>query len=321
MYNIAIIGAGQLGSRHLQGLKLIPLETNIYIVDISSESLEIAQNRYNEVEENFLIKSFNICHSIDQLPEFIDLVIIATSSIPRIKTTKELLETKSVKYIVFEKILFPSIKDYQIAQDLLNNYNVKSWVNCPRRMFSHFKQISAQISKSERIDFHYIGLDWGLACNSIHFFDLFSFFTEETQINYDLSLLEPVVFKSKRAGYVEFMGTIKGYTPNGSTITLSSLKNTDGSDLNDIIVIKGANLLVEVNEPLNNMIINKNITPIITPRQSQITGMMAEQIVLNGISDLTTFEESAQIHTQFLTPLINFYNKINSSNIDYCPIT
>ena len=50
MYKIAVIGAGQLGSRHLQGLKLSKLKSDIWVVDNNPNSLQIAQQRYEEGE-------------------------------------------------------------------------------------------------------------------------------------------------------------------------------------------------------------------------------------------------------------------------------
>ena len=52
MYQLAVIGAGQLGSRHLQGLAKANLEAEIWVVDVSQESLNIAQSRYNEVKSD-----------------------------------------------------------------------------------------------------------------------------------------------------------------------------------------------------------------------------------------------------------------------------
>ena len=56
MYNIAIIGAGQLGSRHLQGLKLAKLPIKIQVVDSSAESLAVAKSRYEEVVTNHKVQ-------------------------------------------------------------------------------------------------------------------------------------------------------------------------------------------------------------------------------------------------------------------------
>ena len=47
---ICIIGSGQLGSRHLQALKTIGTKLNIFIVDPSNESLDIAKERYDTID-------------------------------------------------------------------------------------------------------------------------------------------------------------------------------------------------------------------------------------------------------------------------------
>ena len=45
MYKIAVIGAGQLGSRHLQGLKLSKLKSDIWVVDNNSNYLLLTTYR------------------------------------------------------------------------------------------------------------------------------------------------------------------------------------------------------------------------------------------------------------------------------------
>ena len=69
MYKIAVIGAGQLGSRHLQGLKLSKLKSDIWVVDNNSNSLQIAQQRYEEGEVNSNIHCVShalslVCYSL-----------------------------------------------------------------------------------------------------------------------------------------------------------------------------------------------------------------------------------------------------------------
>ena len=67
MYKIAVIGAGQLGSRHLQGLKLSKLKSDIWVVDNNSNSLQIAQQRYEEGEVNSN-QTIYYLQLIEQLP-------------------------------------------------------------------------------------------------------------------------------------------------------------------------------------------------------------------------------------------------------------
>jgi prephenate dehydrogenase len=43
IYNIAVVGAGQMGSMYLQSLKGIQLDVRIVVIDPNQESLEIAK--------------------------------------------------------------------------------------------------------------------------------------------------------------------------------------------------------------------------------------------------------------------------------------
>ena len=104
MYNILIIGAGQLGSRHLQGALLSKNELNITVVDPSQESINVACERASEVK--YGNPHSTVSYKID-IPnnEYIDICIIATAAHVRAIVTKQLLLTNEVKQIVFEKVL------------------------------------------------------------------------------------------------------------------------------------------------------------------------------------------------------------------------
>ena len=49
--SVLIVGAGQLGSRYLQSLKKVKSSLNIYVVDINQNSLNIAKDRWDEIEQ------------------------------------------------------------------------------------------------------------------------------------------------------------------------------------------------------------------------------------------------------------------------------
>jgi predicted dehydrogenase len=315
-FNIAIIGAGQLGSRHLQGLKLANLELNIFVMDVNDNSLQIAKERYEQIPENVKTHNLHLCKSIVQLPSEIDLAIIATGSLVRASITRELLEISHVKNIIFEKVLFPALHEYTQIENLLLQKNVSAWVNCTRRIFDHYTMLKKILSET-KIVFKMTGKDWGLGCNAIHFLDLFVFLSGEKEFSLTMNL-DKEIHQSKRAGYVEFTGTITGTAPNGSTCTISSFKEYEHPAC---ISIQGEQHDILIEEANNKMIINGVEQTIHTPFQSQLTGKMAEQILLQGKSDLTPFFESAQIHQQFLAPLTVFYNSLTGKNSDYCPIT
>ena len=48
-YHILLIGAGQIGSRHLQALALSDINIEISVVDSSTASLAVAKDRYKQV--------------------------------------------------------------------------------------------------------------------------------------------------------------------------------------------------------------------------------------------------------------------------------
>jgi predicted dehydrogenase len=316
IFNIAIIGAGQLGSRHLQGLKCADLEMNIFVIDVNDDSLQTAKERYEQIPENVNVHNLYLCKSIAQLPEEIDLAIIATGSLVRASITQELLKTSKVKNIVFEKVLFPVLHEYMQIEILLAQNNVNAWVNCARRMYDHYKTLKSILSET-KITFKMIGKNWGLGCNAIHFLDLFVFLSGEKEFSLTMDL-DRKIHQSKRPGYVEFTGTIAGTAPNESSYIISSLKEYGYPT---IISIQGEQYDILIEETSNKLIINGVEQTIHTPFQSQLTGKTVEQILKQGESDLTPFSESAQIHQQFLAPLIVFYNSIINKNGNNCPIT
>ena len=104
MYNIAIIGAGQLGSRHLQGVKQSNNKLDIWVLDPNKDSLEIAEERYNQIPTN-IPQNIHLVQSMIEIPVELDIVIVATSSKPRFSIVKELLTKHHVRYLILEKFL------------------------------------------------------------------------------------------------------------------------------------------------------------------------------------------------------------------------
>ena len=67
-YRVAIIGAGQLGSRYLQGMVHCKLPLHIMVIDPSNESLVRAQDRWNEVS------AIRNVHFVEFLKSYKDLL-------------------------------------------------------------------------------------------------------------------------------------------------------------------------------------------------------------------------------------------------------
>ncbi len=324
-YNIALIGAGQLGSRHLQGLKKINIPINIEIVDPNHESLKIAKERYLEIEKNDQIKSIRFINSIDDLNSNIDLCIISTNANIRASIAEQIIIAKQIKYIVFEKFLFQKTSDYSHINGLLEKYKIKAWVNCPRRIFPDYIKLKEHLSPNPKLTFTISGGEWGMACNSIHFLDLVAFFNNDYNIKFETNLLDNEIRKSKRDGYVEFTGMLIGHQDNGSKIIINSLADSTAPHIITInnqhcsVIIDETNQCINISSYENNWKWEK--APVNILFQSQLSGIIAKDILTTGTCGLTSFDNSLKIHESFLMCMLKIYNKKNSIQSDILPIT
>lgn len=317
MYNAAIIGAGQLGSRHLQALKTASLPFHIWVVDNSEESLNVAKQRYEQVTA-IGEKEIELVLDINQLPEELDFVVVATGSKPRAVIVKGLLNHSHVKNMILEKVLFPRLEDYDEIGKLINEKGVKCWVNCARRMFGVYHQVIDSLSGAP-IDMKYEGTEWGLCCNSIHIIDLFMLFSGEDDYSLDTTGLIPEIEDSKRSGYIEFYGTLKIQTPKGSTLTLTCSKEAVEKNL-CICIQDGANY-IEINEASSLLSVNGKLSTFRLPYQSETTGTYADMIMKMGYISLSTFEKSVKYHKEFISKMLEYYNSLLETKTDLLPIT
>ena len=322
MYKVAIIGSGQLGSRHLQGLLKIELPLTIYVVDARLESLELAKLRAAEIGN--IQNNIHYLTTINGLSDSIDLAIISTGADVRLMVMKELLVLKKVKNLVLEKVLFQSIDEYKFASELINKYDVNCWVNCPRPMFDVYKYIKSKINIDDLITYSVIGGEWGLACNAIHFIDNMAFITQQFDFKYDHSGITSIK-ESKRKGFIEFTGTYICRTSNGSELILHS-HDSNNSKLRIQILTHNYSWVIDefegvMIESSKEENWQENVQSIKIPYQSDLSNVFAKKILLEGKSELTTFRESMKLHLGMLDSFIEAYNLNTNQNLKYCPIT
>jgi predicted dehydrogenase len=126
----AVIGAGQLGSRHLQALGRVGGRNDIFIVDPNADSRRVARERFNEFNPGFLGKLYEL-ESLLELPAELDVAIVATTSNVRLAVLATLMKSSKVRYLLLEKVLFQDLAQYQQAAELLQMQIGRVWVNCP----------------------------------------------------------------------------------------------------------------------------------------------------------------------------------------------
>lgn len=319
MYNIVVIGAGQLGSRHIQSIKSTRHQCKLYVVDSVRESLEKTKAIFESTQVESQIQEVYYCENSNSLPEVIDFLLISTGSRPRAAIFKDIACRYQIKNVVFEKVLFQKESDYHEVAAILKNKGIKSWVNCPRRMYDGYKALQP-LFKGKTVNMTVNGGLWGMGCNSIHFLDVYSFLTGST--NYTLSTdgVDHDIIDSKRAGYKEFTGTLTAHFANGGTVVLHSANNA----ISHLITLNTEDTFCCVSEVKKECWIKSldrnEVLAFPVPYQSQLTSIVLDSILDNGTCELATYEESAQIHLPLIKGLISFLNK-NGIDTDNCPIT
>ena len=323
-YHFLVVGAGQLGSRHLQALALTEQDVSITVVDPSPASLDLARQRYEEQPANDHVKYIRFVHDITAIDTPVDFCVIATNANYRLAALQNLLGKLTVKHLLLEKILFQSCEQLEQAAQLIARHNVNAWVNCPRRMFPAYRELQHLLEGEKSFALQVRGNHWGLACNAIHFIDLWAFLSGAHGYELDTVGLDAMIIDSKRAGYKELTGTLTGKSGN-NTFSLSC-NNTDGqAEL--LIEIKTDHFYVKINEIARSCVVmDKNGNTVKTLAyealpQSRLTHTVAEELLTTGRCQLTPFTQSAELHRPFLEGLLKFFNEHGDAVYTACPIT
>ena len=324
MFKILLIGAGQLGSRHLQGLLKFQKKQFIYVLDRSEDSLTIAKERAAEIEFNHKV---NYVSEWESVPSELDLVIVATGASVRAKLVTKLLMTYNVKNLVLEKVLFQDLKSYSEIGNLIKASGTPTWVNHPRRMFKHYKDLKNKIAANgEFIKFEIFGGNWDLACNALHFIDLISFLSGSELLSLDFGEIDNNIIKSKRPNCIELTGSFSGVLKNGNRFNISSLEGAY-EDITITVLTKSSRWII--NEGVAQKIIylgkennfNEIIDSFTNEYQSTLTTKIIKDILIEGNTSLPNYDEACSSHIPFIEGTLESYNRISNSNTLICPIT
>ena len=308
LITICLVGAGQIGSRHLQALGCLAGPARIFVFDVSKDSLGVARERFLQVSPQESIET----HFVDDLelvPNDIDFAIIATSSGVRRKALESLVVGRKITYLLLEKFLFPKRIDYEEVQELLKKNGIKAWVNCPFRMYPFYKKLKSLIKAEMKIDLSVSGSKWGLCSNMVHYLDLFGYLSNDFGFVFDVSSLNQQIYSSKREGYIELGGVLKAENGLGSV----SLRCYMSGEAPSLVVINTNQFSCIVNEvgdktfwadKLNHW--RYEVGDFNMPFQSQLTHLVVEQVLKTGSCELTCYEQSMALHLKVLEAIEKF---------------
>ena len=325
MYKIALIGAGQIGSRHLQALAKSEIPICVEVVSRTSQSLVKARERFEKVQGSGFVKSIKYLQTIRSLSNSIDIAIIATNADVRRKVIEELIQYKKTRFLLLEKVVFQSIQDFQEIIKLLKTNQVKAWVNCPRRMYTFYLEVQKYLGNGEQIVCDIRGGNWGMGCNSIHFIDLISFVSRDTDFSITRSDLDLRILASKREGFLEFTGSLQGITGNGSKFSLIADKESSvpfviniTGDTSRYLIFESEGKAIQAHKSKNW---KDEEIQFQVPYQSQLTHIAVSKILVTEQSGLTPLEWPFELHKPLLETFTKDLEHVMKRGYGSCPIT
>jgi hypothetical protein len=306
---VLIAGAGQLGSRYLQGLAKCRTPLRIVVQDPFAPSLERAEERWREVAGADIAHNVSFRESFASLPERTDVAIVATTADVRPDVVAAVSRCSGVRFWILEKVLTQSeaALDDLIAQV---GRSSSAWVNTPRRIMPWHRDVKAALTTD--------GGAWGLACNAVHFLDLCAWWTGEALDRVETGGLDSTWGESKRAGFQEVFGTLEAHFAGGSRAVLSA--RTDAIDFTATLREGGHTWALDEDAGMARRDDGLEI-PGRLLYQSEMSGPMVERILQSGECDLPTLAEAAVMHRTLIGALREHWVGAGHPDASSVPVT
>jgi len=314
-HKVLIAGAGQLGSRYLQGLAKSTLPLDIVVFDPSPESLARAEQRWQEMQPT-AEHLVSYVSDLATLPPKLDLVIVATTADMRAGLVEEIRRHAEVSNWVLEKVLAQSTGELNRLKRAIGDGD-KAWVNTPMYQWPLYQQLRQLYTGTTPVHANFSGFR-GLACNAIHYVDFVSRWNGAAVTRVDASDLHPEWYPAKREGFFEIDGGIRVEFADGSILALSSDRNNLGYK----VTLKVGDDEWQVSEvdgtarAADGRVVEGGVA-----FQSQLTAPMTEAIFSGKPCGLPTLDESIQQHTLFLDALLAHWIEHMPNKLDRLPIT
>jgi predicted dehydrogenase len=315
---ILLIGAGAIGARHLQALARARYPFQVDVVDPSDTALHYAERLL--AEAGGLSDGVARLHSDLSRVDAADIAIVATAARERARLIADVLRL-GPRHIILEKVLFTRLSDYDNVERLLTEHGVSAWVNCVRRAYPRAKRI-IDLLRGKPFTYSVEGSGWGLGCNLIHHIDEFAMLSGRTDLRLCSNTLAPHTIPAKRAGYIEFMGTMHG------SVGDNRFEATCGGGVpgDRVVTIICEDLELRVSQLAQTLYVRKAagsaIEPFPIPLQSEATARHVEAILAGRSPSLPDYSEAATLHRLMLGAFLEHLRTITGDpSIEECPIT
>jgi predicted dehydrogenase len=307
--DVALIGLGAIGFRHLQGLATAELPLRVIGIDPAKEPRNRAADEWVRTPHG----NFSVVTSLRELPASIDVLIVATSARGRLRILNEVLRSRRIGKVILEKVAFTSREEFAYALRICAKAGTEAFVNCPRRLWPLYQELKQFVAaRGGSFALHYAWQQLGLACNGVHFIDLLQYLSASRAISPLHADLRDVV-PSKRPGYLEVTGSLEFGAPSGHSVNLRA-----GGDaphqMQARLASDGEHFLLD---ELLGRLVSPDGTEILAvgppPFQSALTGKVVDALLQGHELALPCLEESYQAHQALFNALIP---RFKASGID-----
>lgn len=316
-YNVLIAGAGQLGSRYLQGLINCRNPLAIFVSDVSPDSLVRAEARWHEAGGGEGRHELQVNVGFEHVPQHLDIAIVATNADVRIDVVRAIASRAGVDYWILEKILAQSEDGIEQLNDLIGS-NSRAWVNTPRRAMSWYKELKKISKIHSPVNAEVSGGHWALGCNAIHFLDFLAWLSGEALVDVSTQSLDKIWYPAKRDGFWEVQGKMTAKFSGGSEMSLIC----DESDRAIQVTLRDANSLWSIDERQgvaqrsDGLAVRGHLE-----YQSSITAGLIDSILDTGQCGLPSLRESSALHLPLIRALSAHWNGNMPNQLSYVPIT
>lgn len=300
MTRIVLAGCGGIGRRHLEALVRLG-DAEIFVVEPDPE-------RRRDAEASFAgRKGLRCLADYAALPRDAEVAIVATTAATRRQAVESLLRHCRPRFLVLEKLLFQRPEDYPAVERLLAEAGVRTWVNCPRRLWPQYRALAAEIAPCPDLRLRVTApASIGPASNAIHLLDLLAFLAGEAAVEVEAEGLDLLPRRSKR-GTLEFVGTLTARTARGASLRYETLPESSQALR---IEIEGPAIALRFDESRGTESrataadgwtwSDRPAPPVF---QSRLTDRLVRELLRSGTCGLASYGESAGLHLALLRAL------------------
>jgi predicted dehydrogenase len=310
---VLIVGAGRMGTRHLQGVLKVKKITRITVLDVKQSSL----NNAEQVVGNDLRITYTLLSDFRVSP--FDVCIIATTANDR-ENICNLAAAGNCKEVMIEKPLGQSYDAVEKLVTVLKKYPFRTVVNLNMRMYESIKKLKYDLEFIPQMQgIKNITLNTGtigIGCNGIHYLDFFEFILCANDAKLVSAEIDTNLIPSGRGSeFCDFGGwaVIKYYRDDlliANAFLSMSARSTVFGDW-EIVAPFGRITIDEFSQTRYTLLRNGNSKkplsfyaadylpaqqePFVSPFLGDLTAQWIEG-VLNGINYLPEIQESLNTH-------------------------